>query len=331
MSQRLTSDYHIDPNSTNGTELADILNRAVDALDTLNAGVSRPAYARRGTIWLDESDIAAHSIAKIMLFDGAKDVLIGNINTASGIFKPPQLTTGFKNVLINGDFRVNQRGFNGNWGDAAHAVNAYGFDRWRKIDDDYIDQPIEEINLIPNQDYVLSWEGGGTGRMALMSGTGTTGVSPLTLNVATISHPFARVPHDAKNVQFEKGKERTDFEIRNIQMEKAMCERYFNKIIDATGNATARIAYGMASSASTVQAALFYPEMRVVPSVNTEGNFSIVRATGATAAAALTFSMIGTNECRVVGTGTGLVAGNAGGIVAAGVSAKIFLDAEIHV
>jgi hypothetical protein len=70
MSQSQNTDYAIDPYTTSGVQLADILNRMHVADLTGHSGAARPPYARAGTIWLDSSVAPG----KWMVFDGANDV-----------------------------------------------------------------------------------------------------------------------------------------------------------------------------------------------------------------------------------------------------------------
>jgi hypothetical protein len=72
MSVALASDFSIDPNTTNGTQLATILDRLHGAGLTSHAGAARPPYATAGTIWLDTS--TAPGVLK--WFDGATDQLL---------------------------------------------------------------------------------------------------------------------------------------------------------------------------------------------------------------------------------------------------------------
>jgi hypothetical protein len=72
MSVALSSDFSIDPNTTNGTQLATILDRLHGAGLTSHAGAARPPYATAGTIWLDTS--TAPGVLK--WFDGANDQLL---------------------------------------------------------------------------------------------------------------------------------------------------------------------------------------------------------------------------------------------------------------
>lgn len=55
MSQSLASDFPIDPVTTSGTALADILNRFADSVNTSNSGSTAPVDTYAGMLWLDNS------------------------------------------------------------------------------------------------------------------------------------------------------------------------------------------------------------------------------------------------------------------------------------
>jgi hypothetical protein len=78
MAQRPTSDFDIDPNITSGTDLANILNRFQDAIDSGNSGPSRPAYLAAGGMWVKEGDPM-----RLYLYDGSKDIEL--YNTTDGL------------------------------------------------------------------------------------------------------------------------------------------------------------------------------------------------------------------------------------------------------
>lgn len=78
MAQRPTADFNIDPNVTSGTDLANILNRFQDAIDSGNSGGSRPAYLAAGGLWVREGDPM-----RLYLYDGTTDREL--YNTTDGI------------------------------------------------------------------------------------------------------------------------------------------------------------------------------------------------------------------------------------------------------
>ncbi len=55
MAQPLSTDFPIDPQTTSGTALADILNRFADTVNTTNSGATEPADKFPGMMWLDTS------------------------------------------------------------------------------------------------------------------------------------------------------------------------------------------------------------------------------------------------------------------------------------
>jgi hypothetical protein len=55
MTQPLASDFPIDPTTTSGTALADILNRFSDSVNTSNSGATPPPDTTPGMVWLDTS------------------------------------------------------------------------------------------------------------------------------------------------------------------------------------------------------------------------------------------------------------------------------------
>ena len=81
MTQRNPSDFPINPSTTSGTNLADINNRATDAIDTMNAGASRPQYAKQGTVWLNNTQPTA---LLLNMYTGSADATLFTINGNTG-------------------------------------------------------------------------------------------------------------------------------------------------------------------------------------------------------------------------------------------------------
>jgi microcystin-dependent protein len=67
------------------TAMASRMQGSLDALLSAHKGAARPAYATAGTLWVDDSAGATWSV---FVFDGAEDILIGTLNTASNVFSP---------------------------------------------------------------------------------------------------------------------------------------------------------------------------------------------------------------------------------------------------
>jgi hypothetical protein len=156
---------------------------------------------------------------------------------------------GFRNLLINGDFRINQRGY-------ASASNlssgAYGFDRWKSTftnttltftsapqgqivtinSGGSIEQVIEQQNITAGT-FVLSWTGTATGRVY---NTGATppayAASPIIVTLDGLAN--VEVEFTASGAtktlwkpQLELNYQVTPFEQRPIGIELMLCQRYY--------------------------------------------------------------------------------------------------------
>jgi len=127
------------------------------------------------------------------------EALYGRAGTAGAL--------GFRNKIINGNMRINQRGFNGTW--TGLAEGAYGFDRWKRSGTN-IQQVIEEGNFKPNTVHTLSG----------------TGVTTQQITSPASGHWTITVPNTATNVQVEEGTVATPFEHRPYGVEYELCRRF---------------------------------------------------------------------------------------------------------
>lgn len=118
---------------------------------------------------------------------------------------------GFRNILINGDMRINQRGVT----IAAAANGAYGLDRWKKVDASNMTQIVESGNFEPSTVYTLS-------------GTGVT--TQQITSPSSGNWTLPNIPITATKVQLEKGSISTPFELRPIGLELVLCKWYFEVI-----------------------------------------------------------------------------------------------------
>lgn len=231
---------------------------------------------------------------------------------------------GTKNVIINGNFGINQRGVSGT---VTLAAGAYGHDRWKAgasgctytfatsnnvttltISSGSLIQVIEGLNLYSGT-YTLSWTGTAQGKIGAGSyaGSGVTGAAVggtnlnIEFNTGTVSL-----------VQFEQGSVATPFERRDIGREVIMCQRYFFNA-QTTGGSSVTIAPAYIYSSTQFLAHMTLPvTMRATPTIswsalavwNSSGS-SISLATLGTGGAANLASI------RLDGTvASGLVAGN---------------------
>ncbi len=205
---------------------------------------------------------------------------------------------GFKNLLINGDYAINQRGFAG----GALAAGVYGHDRMKAgtggcnytvnattgvitHTSGPIVQIIEAPRLASTQVTVSVEDPSGTitvnidgqtgsitsgaGRrgVALTLPSGSTGNVTLTLTATGVTY---------KRVQVELGSTATPFEWRPAQIEMALCQRYYWKTFDQaiapvqnSGSFKGGVAYiANFAGAGFVGMRVAYPvKMRTTPSV----------------------------------------------------------------
>jgi len=149
---------------------------------------------------------------------------------------------GTKNVIINGNFGINQRGVSGT---VTLAAGAYGHDRWKAgasgctytfatvnnvttltISSGSLIQVIEGLNLFDGT-YTLSWTGTAQGKIGAGSyaGSGVTGTAVggtnlnIEFNTGTVSL-----------VQFEQGSVATPFERRPYGTELPLMMAFFTPI-----------------------------------------------------------------------------------------------------
>ncbi|MFA7222580.1 MAG: hypothetical protein WC148_03510 [Bacilli bacterium] len=136
-------------------------------------------------ILANASDIASHDTR-----------ILANTSSISDL----ETATHITNFLINGNFTVNQRGFDGVW--STVAIRKYGYDRWCKFSNTHIEQVIAQEN-IPSGTYTLSWIDGGSG----LSGSigGTTVLNGGSASITVTGNVSVTVPNDATKVQLEKG------------------------------------------------------------------------------------------------------------------------------
>lgn len=238
----------------------------------------------------------------------------------------PALSTnqfGFRNKIINGDFRINQRAYTS----ASNlASGSYGFDRWKSTftnttltftsapqgqmvtinSGGSVEQVIERENM-PAGTYVLSWTGTATGRVYNTGATPPSyAASPILVTLdgsANVEVEFTASggTRTLQNVQLEPGNVASAFEQRPIGTELALCQRYYVRF-SGPSNYTP---YGMGSTAGTtsIRVLVNLPiTMRVPPNLIDFSNLASGQA-GLTANAVSTLTIIENGNNIVLLTG----------------------------
>ena len=194
------------------------------------------------------------------------------------------ISTGFKNVLINGSFRINQRGFDGIWTNLSDGE--YGYDRWywdtsnlRKS------QKVEAKNMLHNFEYSLRWTSSITTTSYIYDENDTllaSGPSPLEFTYDN-SYGVIRVqvPQATTYVQLERGIDfdpnamPAEFEVRNIEQELAMCKRFYQKYNTGDPNIPLIVMYVEVDGKWSSNSMSLPVEMRAVPTVLSESRSAI--------------------------------------------------------
>jgi hypothetical protein len=208
----------------------------------------------------------------------------------------PALATnqfGFRNKIINGDFRINQRAY---VSAANLASGSYGFDRWKSNFTNTtltftsapqgqsltinsgggIEQVIERENM-PAGTYILTWTGTATGRVYNTGATPPSyAASPILVTLdgtANVEVEFTASggTRTLQNVQLEAGSVASAFERRPIGTELALCQRYYWRWT-AAGNTISyyTMAQARATTAYVLIAGPTLPvTMRVIPTITT--------------------------------------------------------------
>lgn len=75
---------NIDPVTTSGTDLADLITQLKNALLSQHKGAAAPSYVTAGLTWIDDSA----SPWKINFYDGTNSIVLGTINPTTHVFTP---------------------------------------------------------------------------------------------------------------------------------------------------------------------------------------------------------------------------------------------------
>lgn len=196
---------------------------------------------------------------------------------------------GFRNKILNGAFRVNQRGA----ATKTTTASAYNYDRWY-YDGTYLYQGIENLN-IEDGTYGISWTSNATCQWALVSkataaaavasgwsGTAVANGSTFTVSGSSGKNLWVRFANggDGLNalnkVQVELGGV-TPFESRPYGLELSLCQRYYEQLGDSiSGSLTLS---GYAAGASTFYYSFPFKVRKIfAPTCNKNGTWTVSNA-----------------------------------------------------
>lgn len=181
---------------------------------------------------------------------------------------------GLRNLLINGNFAINQRAYVS--GAAVGAANTYTLDRWRVVSSGQsltfsasgngnsvtapaggLEQVIEGLSIAGGS-YVLNWTGTAT---ATVGGTARTKGEVFTLTAG--SNVTVRFTGGTVSVaQLEPGTVATPFEARPYGMELALCQRYYEP-----GGAAHVFSGSVVSGGTYFHSASFKVTKRITPTM----------------------------------------------------------------
>lgn len=86
MAQQPITDYPIDPTVTSGTQLADILNRTNQCLNSTNSGTTRPPLLAAGGLWVQTGGASL----SLFMYDGSTDIQILPMPKMDGYYTTEQ-------------------------------------------------------------------------------------------------------------------------------------------------------------------------------------------------------------------------------------------------
>ena len=223
--------------------------------------------------------VSAATASKIIIRDANGRAKIADPSASDDIANLGTVQ-GFKNLIINGNFAINQRGHTSG---GTLAAAAYGHDRWKAgaggcnytfaasggkvtvtIPADKELLQIIEGTFLQSGTYTLSWEGTAQAKI----GAGSYANSPITASVtggANLTITFGA--GTLANVQFERGEVATPFEQRPIGLELSLCQRYYQGDVAPSIAGVYRITGIATSTTGAVVHANLQATMRVAPTV----------------------------------------------------------------
>jgi hypothetical protein len=232
-------------------------------------------------VFVDKTPWDNGNLANPMTLDTSQTVT-GAKTFSNGLILPDGITlmgvSSGKNRIINGDFRLNQRGYAS--GTATTAANQYTFDRWRVVTSGQsltfaasangnlvtapaggVEQVIEGNNL-EGGTFTLSWTGTAT---ATVNGSAVAKNGQVTLAAntnATVRFSGGTVGL----IQLEAGSAATPFDRRPYGQELGLCQRYFE-----VGNQPFLFMSGLSGVTAAYGDVRFSTAKRAAPSITCTG------------------------------------------------------------
>ena len=248
---------------------------ATGAITETKVGAGAITEAKVATGAITETKVATGAITETKVGAGAvttaklASVIAPTVSSLNG-----GPLAGFRNVIINGNPTINQRGYVS--GTATSGANQYTLDRWRVVTSGQnisftdsanvrtvtapaggCEQVVEGLSILSGT-YTLNWTGTATatvGGTAVAKGGNVTLTGGTDATVKFSSGTFTQV-------QLEPGAVATPFERRPTGAELALCQRYYSIQI-----ATART--GSTGAGWVMETPIYFPvSMRAVPTID---------------------------------------------------------------
>jgi hypothetical protein len=255
-----------------GTGAFSLITEEAAPIAILTNGVERVEFGTTEVVFNDggadvDFRIEGDTNADLFKIDAGLDqVQVANLNGGP--------LAGFRNVIINGNPTINQRGYVS--GTATGGANQYTLDRWRVVTSGQnitftdsanvrtvtapaggCEQVVEGASILSGT-YTLNWTGTATatvGGTAVAKGGNVTLTGGTDATVKFSSGTFTLV-------QLEPGPVATPFEQRPIGTELALCQRYY-----ATTRSSVRFYNADGSVRASANHSYFPVTMRTAPSV----------------------------------------------------------------
>jgi hypothetical protein len=256
-----------------GTAFLADLNNALAAIVSNNSGAAAPSTTYAYQLWADTGSTPPtlrQRNAANNAWIPIGELGVGNLGSLS------PASSGTRNVLINANPIINQRGYVS--GTATTAANQYTLDRWRVVTSGQsvpwsdsgnvrtvtapasgIEQVIEGSSLVSGT-YTLNWTGTAA---ATVAGVAVTKGSQVTLTGGVDT--AVRFSGGAFSLpQLERGSAATQFELRSEGHELAACQRYYYQ-----PDSTFFYQQYASTASQNIPAPFFFPvTMRAVPTLS---------------------------------------------------------------